>query len=130
MKKDMRCMCNQISLTEHWENLKKEEEREYKRKVDYDSVVPFQFVVFRRAYRILKDKGKISRTDILEFKVPVCYEVYESLYLKVLNMVYCYCREQTDKENFHAILSNAYEKEYDWMQQRLATRYGRNVDTA
>lgn len=130
MKKEMSCMCNQITLTEHWENLEKEKERAYKRKVDYDSVVPFQFVVFRRAYRILKDRGKISRTDILEFKVPVCYEVYESLYLKVLKMVYCYCREQTDKENFHAILSNAYEKEYDWMRQRLDQKYGRNADTA
>lgn len=121
------CMDNQIDIFAYQQTQLRRKERELKKKTKQNDDIPFQYVLFRKAYLILKCKGVITRSDILEGQTIVCDEVYESLYLSTLRLILKYCRCSLKNEEFDDVLSDMYGKEYDFMMKQRKSDY---VDTA
>ena len=113
MKKEMQ---QQIDLNEYQKLLKKNRSQILKKKCpNIIDDIPFCYLLFRKAYCVLRNKGIITRTDILEGRTMVDYEVYEALYMKTLRIILNYCRCNFDDISD---LADMYEKEYDFMLQR------------
>lgn len=120
-------MDNQIDIFAYQQTQLRRKERELKKKNKQNDDIPFRYILFRKAYLILKCKGVIVRSDILEGQTIVSDEVYESLYLRTLRQILKYCRRSLKNNDFDEVLSDMYGKEYDCMMKQRNRDY---VDTA
>lgn len=138
MAKDECCMDGQIDIFEYLKSLEEKQKSmstmagltgafhgNRPRRKRYGQDTMFNLIEFQDAYETLKENGKISKPDILEFSVSVCREVYESVYLNALEAVYRYCSNNTTDQKLLKKYSNAYEKEFDRMEKRLTERYSK-----
>ena len=125
MKKDQGCMKGQIDLFSYQMKRDQAKKRKYKRKAPEGTMLPFRLYIFQKAYISLKKKGDIEHSDILEFRVPAAFDVYESLYVNALYKVYQYWKVQIKDSDDQEFLSDAYELEYNWMLKR----YGEQEDS-
>ena len=121
------CMDNQIDIFAYQQTQLRRKERELKKKTKQNDDIPFRYILFRKAYLILKCKGVIVRSDILEGQTIVSDEVYESLYLRTLRQILKYSRRSLKNNDFDEVLSDMYGKEYDCMMKQRNRDY---VDTA
>lgn len=121
------CMDNQIDIFAYQQSQLRRKEKELKKKTKQNDDIPFRYILFRKAYLILKCKGVIVRSDILEGQTIVNDEVYESLYLRTLRQILNYCRCSLKDKDLDDVLSDMYGKEYDFMMKQRKSDY---VDTA
>lgn len=112
------CMEGQIDLVSYRARIKRTQKNQFRRKTNEKSGLPFRLIIFQKAYIALKKDGEINSPDVLEFRKPSRYEIYESLYLSALQKVYMYCKVRCTDEYQIELLTYAYEQEFDWMVQR------------
>lgn len=127
MKKRNLCMENQIDLATYENYMIEQKKKQLRKKHSKLGNIPFCYLIFRKAYRELKQKGILARTDILECKTPANYEVYEALYINTLRAVYLQCRQEINDETMYQVLSDMYEHEFVWMEKR---NFAKSVDIA
>ena len=127
MGKNGGCCTHQINLDAYLTDVQKKRARQYRKKSISLGNTPFHYIVFLKAYQILRQNGEIMRPEILELDVPVHYEVYESLYLNALKSVYLYCRLDVMDDALAELLPDMYEREFEWMENRMKPR---KTDTA
>lgn len=127
MKKKNLCMENQIDLASYQHYMIEQKKKQLRKKNSKPGNIPFCYLIFRKAYKELKQKGILARTDILECKTPADDEVYEALYIKTLRAVYLQCRQEINDETMYQVLSDMYEHEFAWMEKR---NFVKCVDTA
>lgn len=120
-------MDNQIDIFAYQQSQLRRKEKELKKKIKQNDDIPFRYILFRKAYLVLKCKGVIVRADILEGQTIVNDEVYESLYLRTLQLILSFCRCSLKNKAYDDVLSAMYEKEYDYMMKQKGNDY---VDTA
>ena len=127
MKKKNLCMENQIDLASYQDYMIGQRKKHLMKKSNKLGNIPFCYFIFRKVYRKLKESGSLVRTDILEYKVPVNYEIYEALYVNTLRAIYLQCRKEINNEKMYQVLSDMYEHEFEWMEKRAFVKC---VDTA
>lgn len=112
-------MEGQIDLDSYQARVERAQKNQYMKKNDEKTSLPFRLIIFQKAYIALKKDGKIRYPEILEFRKPSSYEIYESLYINTLQKVYVYCKIRSTNEYQISSLTCAYTQEFDWMVQRF-----------
>lgn len=118
----------QMDIFSYQKKMEQQKVKQLKKKSTHENEMVFHYDIFQKAYLVLKQKNCIEHIAILECKVQVSYPVYESIYLQALRKVYLCCKKRVENDKYIELLSDMYEKEFDWMSQKMAVLH--STDTA